>query len=109
MSVSIQSADCECKCDHADLDAEWEQSRADENAIRYASQTLARCINLARQGKPTNAPTAPEYRVRVWSRRQLEEVRQMRAKGLTQGQIAIKLGRPINQIRGAYTRLAEMG
>lgn len=86
-----------------------ETETQDNEAMRYASATLARCINLARQGKPTNAPTTPEYRARVWNRRQLEEVRQMRLKGLTQGQIAIKLGRPINQIRGAYARLAEMG
>lgn len=86
-----------------------------DKAMRRGSAMLAECIRRALAGEETNAPrsfapvTILNQRPRVYSHGEIEEIRQLRARGLTSGQIAIKLKRPRKAINNIVRRYAEGG
>lgn len=87
---------------------------AHERYMRRASQTLASCIARARAGEPTYAPQGlagldrrtPQ---RSWTPEDIAQLRDMRGRGMTSGQISQKIGRPFGSVKDAVRRYVLSG
>lgn len=86
-----------------------------EKQMRRGSAVLADCIRKALAGEETRAPERYQavsllnQRPQAYTVQEIEQVRQLRGRGLTCGQIANKLGRNPKAINNIVRRYAEGG